>query len=53
MTAALSLRNLHVAYDQVAVVLNFGKVLTTGTIDEIRRNPDVVSAYLGTTASAA
>ena len=35
------------------VVLNFGKVLTTGTIDEIRRNPDVVSAYLGTTASAA
>jgi branched-chain amino acid transport system ATP-binding protein len=35
------------------VVLNFGKVLTTGTIDEIRRNPDVVAAYLGTTASAA
>jgi ABC-type branched-subunit amino acid transport system ATPase component len=33
------------------VVLNFGKVLTTGTISEIRRNPDVISAYLGTAAS--
>jgi branched-chain amino acid transport system ATP-binding protein len=35
------------------VVLNFGKVLTTGTIAEIRRNPEVISAYLGTTASTA
>ncbi len=35
------------------VVLNFGKVLTTGTIAEIRRNPDVISAYLGTTAGTA
>jgi branched-chain amino acid transport system ATP-binding protein len=34
------------------VVLNFGKVLTTGTIAEIRRNPEVISAYLGTTAGA-
>jgi branched-chain amino acid transport system ATP-binding protein len=34
------------------VVLNFGRVLTTGTISEIRRNPEVISAYLGTTAAA-
>jgi ABC-type branched-subunit amino acid transport system ATPase component len=34
------------------VVLNFGKVLTTGTIAEIRRNPEVISAYLGTAAGA-
>jgi ABC-type branched-subunit amino acid transport system ATPase component len=34
------------------VVLNFGKVLTTGTIAEVRRNPEVIAAYLGTTAAA-
>jgi len=28
-------------------VLNFGKTLATGTMDEIRRNPEVVEAYLG------
>jgi branched-chain amino acid transport system ATP-binding protein len=33
------------------VVLNFGKVLTSGTIAEVRRNPEVISAYLGTTAT--
>jgi len=28
-------------------VLNLGKVLAKGTPDEIRRHPEVVSAYLG------
>jgi branched-chain amino acid transport system ATP-binding protein len=32
------------------VVLNFGKVLTAGTIAEVRRDPVVIAAYLGTTA---
>ncbi len=32
------------------VVINFGKELTTGTIAEVRENPAVIAAYLGTTA---
>lgn len=31
-------------------VLNFGKVLTEGTPDEVRRHPEVMAAYLGTAA---
>jgi len=32
------------------VVLNFGQVLMTGTIQEVRSHPDVIAAYLGTSA---
>jgi branched-chain amino acid transport system ATP-binding protein len=34
--------------DQV-VAMNFGKKIAEGTPDEVRRHPDVVSAYLGST----
>jgi len=32
-------------------VMQLGKILTTGTSDEIRTNPDVVRAYLGSAAT--
>jgi branched-chain amino acid transport system ATP-binding protein len=32
------------------VVLNFGRHVVTGTIGEVRRHPEVISAYLGVTA---
>lgn len=28
-------------------VLNFGKTLTTGRMEDIRKNPEVIEAYLG------
>jgi branched-chain amino acid transport system ATP-binding protein/branched-chain amino acid transport system permease protein len=30
------------------VVLNFGKMVVTGTMAEVRRHPEVIAAYLGT-----
>ena len=33
------------------VVLNFGRLLTTGTPAEVARSPEVVSAYLGSSAA--
>ena len=32
---------------QKITVLNFGQVLATGTPEEIKNNPEVIAAYLG------
>ena len=34
------------------IVLNFGKVIAYGTPDEVRREPEVIKAYLGSKAAA-
>lgn len=39
--------DLVAATSSSVTVLNFGKVLTTGKIAEVRNNPEVISAYLG------
>jgi branched-chain amino acid transport system ATP-binding protein len=38
--------------DQISV-LDFGKLVVTGTADEIRTHPDVIAAYLGSDAAGA
>ncbi len=32
-------------------VLNFGEVIASGSPDQVRNNPDVVTAYLGSGAN--
>jgi branched-chain amino acid transport system ATP-binding protein len=35
------------------VVLDYGRIVGDGTPDEVRANPDVIRAYLGTKRAAA
>jgi branched-chain amino acid transport system ATP-binding protein len=35
--------------DRISVLV-YGRIIATGSVDEIRSNPDVQSAYLGETA---
>lgn len=35
------------SFCDTVTVLNFGKTITSGTLEEVRKNPEVISAYLG------
>jgi branched-chain amino acid transport system ATP-binding protein len=55
LTTLLIEHNMRAAMSvcQRFLVLSFGKKIAEGTPDEIRNNPEVVKAYLGTAADAA
>ena len=44
--------NLVMSVSDEIVVLNFGTVLTSGTVDEVRSHPDVIAAYLGSSEAS-
>ena len=39
--------NLVAAVSDRVIAMNAGRILTIGSIDEVRRNPEVITAYLG------
>ncbi len=55
LTTLLIEHNMRAAMSvcQRFLVLSFGKKIAEGTPDEIRNNPEVVKAYLGTAADVA
>jgi branched-chain amino acid transport system ATP-binding protein len=40
--------SLVMSVSDVVVTVNFGRKIAEGTPDEVRRNPEVIRAYLGT-----